>query len=153
MKSQVRVVGNLALAPIEEHAFSVIDGSAAQKMVVPSRPQLFDPVAYPNRTALDGIKRGDRLLFTLVAVLVSACVFGGMFAGAVSRDSRMDALMSAPSRVVEVVSGDTLWDIATDNPIEGITVNETVDVIKKANDLDSGLLVPGMELRVPITPR
>ena len=56
MKSQIRVVGNLALAPVEEHRFTVIDGSAAQKAVAPSRPQLFAPIAYPSRTVLEGAK-------------------------------------------------------------------------------------------------
>lgn len=153
MKSRVSVVGNLALAPIEEHRFTVIDGSAAQKMVAPSCIQLFDPIAYPNRMVLDKAKKGDSLVLTLVVTVLSICVAGVMFLGSVSRDFELEALANAPSRVVEVVSGDTLWDIAANNPIDGLSVNETVDAIKMVNDLDSSLLVPGMELSVPTAAR
>ena len=153
MKSQIRVVGNLALAPAEEHRFTVIDGSAAQKAVAPSRPQLFAPIAYPSRTVLEGAKMNDKLVFTLVALAVSVCVAGTIFMGSASSDSKLNALLNAPTKIVEVTTGDTLWNIAEKNPIDGLSITETVDAIKMVNDLDSGLLVPGMELSVPTAAR
>lgn len=153
MKSQIRVVGNLALAPAEEHRFTVIDGSAAQKAVAPSRPQLFAPIAYPSRTVLEGAKMNDKLVFTLAALAVSACVAGTIFMGSASSDSKLNALLNAPTKIVEVTTGDTLWNIAEKNPIDGLSITETVDAIKMVNDLDSGLLVPGMELSVPTAAR
>ena len=153
MKSQIRVVGNLALAPAEEHRFTVIDGSAAQKAVAPSRPQLFAPIAYPSRTVLEGAKIKDKLVFTLAALAVSICVAGIMFMGSAISDSKFNALLNAPAKVVEVAAGDTLWNIAEKNPIDGLSITETVDAIKMVNDLDSGLLVPGMELSVPTATR
>lgn len=153
MKSQIRVVGNLALAPAEEHRFTVIDGSAAQKAVAPSRPQLFAPIAYPSRTVLEGAKMNDKLVFTLAALAVSVCVAGTIFMGSASSDSKLNALLNAPTKIVEVATGDTLWNIAEKNPIDGLSITETVDAIKMVNDLDSGLLVPGMELSVPTAAR
>lgn len=153
MKSQIRVVGNLALAPAEEHRFTVIDGSAAQKAVAPSRPQLFAPIAYPSRTVLEGAKMNDKLVFTLAALAVSVCVAGTIFMGSASLDSKLNALLNAPTKIVEVTTGDTLWNIAEKNPIDGLSITETVDAIKMVNDLDSGLLVPGMELSVPTAAR
>lgn len=153
MKSQIRVVGNLALAPAEEHRFTVIDGSAAQKAVAPSRPQLFAPIAYPSRTVLEGAKMNDKLVFTLAALAVSVCVAGTIFMGSASSDSKLNALLNAPTKIVEVTTGDTLWNIAEKNPIDGLSITETVDAIKMVNDLDSGLLVTGMELSVPIAAR
>lgn len=153
MKSQIRVVGNLALAPAEEHRFTVIDGSAAQKAVAPSRPQLFAPIAYPSRTVLEGAKINDKLVFTLTALAVSICVAGTIFMGSASSDSKLNALLNAPTKIVEVTTGDTLWNIAEKNPIDGLSITETVDAIKMVNDLDSGLLVPGMELSVPTAAR
>ena len=153
MKSQIRVVGNLALAPAEEHRFTVIDGSAAQKAVAPSRPQLFAPIAYPSRTVLEGAKMNDKLVFTLAALAVSVCVAGTIFVGSASSDSKLNALLNAPAKIVEVTTGDTLWNIAEKNPIDGLSITETVDAIKMVNDLDSGLLVPGMELSVPTAAR
>lgn len=153
MKSQIRVVGNLALAPAEEHRFTVIDGFAAQKAVAPSRPQLFAPIAYPSRTVLEGAKMNDKLVFTLAALAVSVCVAGTIFMGSASSDSKLNALLNAPTKIVEVTTGDTLWNIAEKNPIDGLSITETVDAIKMVNDLDSGLLVPGMELSVPTAAR
>lgn len=153
MKSQIRVVGNLALAPAEEHRFTVIDGSAAQKAVAPSRPQLFAPIAYPSRTVLEGAKMNDKLVFSLAALAVSICVAGTIFMGPASSDSKLNALLNAPTKIVEVTTGDTLWNIAEKNPIDGLSITETVDAIKMVNDLDSGLLVPGMELSVPTAAR
>lgn len=153
MKSQIRVVGNLALAPAEEHRFTVIDGSAAQKAVAPSRPQLFAPIAYPSRTVLEGAKMNDKLVFTLAALAVSVCVAGTIFMGSASSDSKLNAFLNAPTKIVEVTTGDTLWNIAEKNPIDGLSITETVDAIKMVNDLDSGLLVPGMELSVPTAAR
>lgn len=153
MKSQIRVVGNLALAPAEEHRFTVIDGSAAQKAIAPSRPQLFAPIAYPSRTVLEGAKMNDKLVFTLAALAVSVCVAGTIFMGSASSDSKLNALLNAPTKIVEVTTGDTLWNIAEKNPIDGLSITETVDAIKMVNDLDSGLLVTGMELSVPIAAR
>lgn len=153
MKSQIRVVGNLALAPIEEHCFTVIDGSAAQKAVAPSRPQLFAPIAYPSRTVLECAKMNDKLVFSLAALAVSICVAGTIFMGSASSDSKLNALLNAPTTIVEVTTGDTLWNIAEKNPIDGLSITETVDAIKMVNDLDSGLLVPGMELSVPTAAR
>lgn len=153
MKSQIRVVGNLALTPAEEHCFTVIDGSAAQKAVAPSRPQLFAPIAYPSRTVLEGAKMNDKLVFSLAALAVSICVAGTIFMGSASSDSKLNALLNAPTKIVEVTTGDTLWNIAEKNPIDGLSITETVDAIKMVNDLDSGLLVPGMELSVPTAAR
>ncbi len=153
MKSQIRVVGNLALAPVEEHRFTVIDGSAARKAVAPSRPQLFAPIAYPSRTVLEGAKINDKLVFTLTALAVSICVAGTIFMGSAASDSKLNALLNAPTKIVEVTTGDTLWNIAEKNPIDGLSITETVDAIKMVNDLDSGLLVPGMELSVPTAAR
>lgn len=153
MKSQIRVVGNLALAPAEEHRFTVIDGSAAQKAVAPSRAQLFAPIAYPSRTVLEGAKMNDKLVFSLAALAVSICVAGTIFMGSASSNSKLNALLNAPTKIVEVTTGDTLWNIAEKNPIDGLSITETVDAIKMVNDLDSGLLVPGMELSVPTAAR
>ena len=153
MKSQIRVVGNLALAPVEEPRFTVIDGSAAQKAVAPSRPQLFAPIAYPSRTVLEGAKMNDKLVFTLAALAVSICVAGTIFMGSASSDSKLNALLNAPTKLVEVTTGDTLWNIAEKNPIDGLSITETVDAIKMVNDLDSGLLIPGTELSVPTAAR
>ena len=149
MKSQIRVVGNLALAPAEEHRFTVIDGSAAQKAVAPSRPQLFAPIAYPSRTVLEGAKMNDKLVFTLAALAVSVCVAGTIFMGSASSDSKLNALLERPHQNRRGHHRRHAVEHREKNPIDGLSITETIDAIKMVNDLDSGLLVPGMSSPFP----
>ena len=48
-----------------------------------------------------------------------------------------------------VGSGDTLWDIAADLADDG-DVRAMVDRIEQLNALDSGMVVAGQRLRVPL---
>ena len=48
-----------------------------------------------------------------------------------------------------VVSGDTLWDIASRHTDPGGDVRRTVFDIQRASGLEGSLLVPGQVLRIP----
>ena len=54
-----------------------------------------------------------------------------------------------PTQVVLVGSGDTLWGIASDLAEDG-EVRAMIDRISRLNALDSGMLVAGQELVVPV---
>ena len=54
-----------------------------------------------------------------------------------------------PTRVVQVGTGDTLWDIAADAADDG-DVRSMIDRIEKLNALDSGMVRAGQRLVVPI---
>jgi LysM repeat protein len=58
-------------------------------------------------------------------------------------------LASAQYETVTVVSGDTLWSIAEDHSVDGVTTANMVDVIREANHLESACLYGGMQLLVP----
>ena len=49
----------------------------------------------------------------------------------------------------QVVSGDTLWDIAATYAEPGDDVRKAVFHIQQANGLESSVIVPGQELRIP----
>lgn len=51
----------------------------------------------------------------------------------------------------QVVAGDTLWDLASDHTKPSGDVRRTVHEIRRINDLDGSLIVPGQVLRVPIS--
>ena len=55
----------------------------------------------------------------------------------------------APTRVVMVGSGETLWAIAADAAGDG-DVRAMVDRIEDLNALDGGMVVAGQRLRVPV---
>lgn len=48
-----------------------------------------------------------------------------------------------------VRAGETLWEIAESATAPGDDVRHTVYRIRRLNDLETSLIVPGMELRVP----
>ena len=51
---------------------------------------------------------------------------------------------------IVVRSGDTLWDIASEYTESNKDVRETIYNIKKTNNMDSVMIVPGQKLIVPI---
>ena len=48
-----------------------------------------------------------------------------------------------------VVTGDTLWDLASERTQPGGDVRSTVSLIQQINDLNGGLIVPGQVLELP----
>ena len=56
-----------------------------------------------------------------------------------------------PCETITVCSGDSLWTIADEHPVEGRTTAEVVRFIREYNNLADTCLYPGMELNVPQT--
>ena len=50
-----------------------------------------------------------------------------------------------------VLPGDTLWDIAGEHVAQGDDVRNLIEDIKRINDLDSSVIVPGQVLQVPLS--
>ncbi len=50
-----------------------------------------------------------------------------------------------------VRAGDNLWEIADDVTPEGRDVRNTIEAIKRLNDLDSSVIHPGQLLEVPVS--
>lgn len=90
-------------------------------------------------------RRGRLVVFALALAAVLAV---GLFlaSGSVATG---EAGTPEPTRVVLVGAGDTLWDIAADLADDG-DVRAMIDRIEKLNALDSGMVVAGQELVVPV---
>lgn len=83
-------------------------------------------------------------LRVLVLPLALALVFLLLLA------QRSDAGASArPTESYRVISGDTVWDLATDRTPAGEDVRATVRLIQRLNDLDGGLIMPGQVVLLP----
>lgn len=50
---------------------------------------------------------------------------------------------------VRIAAGDTLWGIARQHQIAGLSTAQTADYIARLNGLKSSVLVMGSELRIP----
>lgn len=90
-------------------------------------------------------RRGRLVVFltSFFLVLGVAIVLAG---GAVGTDS---AGQPAPTEVVQVAPGDTLWGIASDIATNG-DVRDMMQQIERLNALDSASLAAGQKLRVPV---
>lgn len=60
---------------------------------------------------------------------------------------------SVDMKPLRVESGDTLWKLAQQHPIPGLTTAETVQIIADASDVRDGRVAPGDDLQVPVDPR
>jgi Tfp pilus assembly protein FimV len=90
-------------------------------------------------------RRGRLVVFvtSLFLVLGVALMFAG---GAVGTG---EAGQPAPTEVVQVAPGDTLWGIASDIATDG-DVRSMMNEIERLNALESAGLSAGQKLRVPV---
>lgn len=61
-----------------------------------------------------------------------------------------DRIASAPTQAVRVHQGDTLWSLAEEYSIDGVSTRELVTWVEQANGLDSSALRPGQTLLIPM---
>lgn len=83
-----------------------------------------------------------------ILVLVSSMLAAMFSVASGSRSAFENALDSTPTQYVEVFEGDSLWTLAKEHPVSGMTTQETTELIRAWNDLDYATLQPGMELLV-----
>lgn len=146
MNATNMVQGNLALKleTSAEYTFTVVQGgrSSFQPLTVkPARNQ--QAVAAPGRVALK--------VPTIVAVAVALTLFFVLATSVFS--ARYAAYAESVSNVtyetIRVQSGDSLWSLAEEYPIEGLSTQETSDMIRNVNHLEHGSLAAGAHLKVP----
>jgi hypothetical protein len=91
-------------------------------------------------------RRGRLVVFLLALAFVLAM---GILLGARSIATG-EAGQDQPTRVVMVDEGETLWDIAAALAEDG-EVRSMMHRIEQLNGLESGMLLTGQELHVPVT--
>ena len=97
------------------------------------------------RTSVRLTRRGRLVVFMTSLLLVLAAAFA-LAGGAVGTGS---AGQPAPTEIVQVAPGDTLWGIASDIATDG-DVRGVMDQIERLNALESTGLSAGQKLRVPV---
>lgn len=149
MTNNTLVYGTCALAPRLETAgrtLEVIAGTAPQYVERPQKPS--SDAVHPRASLCAPMKPAvARALFVASVLLVLACAIP---LGAQAISARLGAA-ATPSVQVNVEPGDSLWSLAREHPIPGLSTNEVVSRIRELNDLDSSLLRPGEQLMVPQT--
>ena len=105
----------------------------------------FTPTSARSRSTVRLTRRGRLVVFltSLFLVLGVAFLLAG---GAVGTDRAGEA---APTEIVQVAPGDTLWEIASDVATDG-DVRSMMSEIERLNALESTGLAAGQKLRVPV---
>ena len=134
-----QVSGTSALASYKP-AFKIIEGGAKKGSVVPQRKEVSYIKALTSKEAF-------------IAGLIVTASFIFMFAVSFLRTTAINSfatsVMDRASQTITVQSSDTLWSIAENNQIEGVSTEQQVNCIRERNNLDTSLLRVGQTLEIP----
>jgi predicted Zn-dependent protease len=108
---------------------------------------MFRPAAPARgRTSTVRLTRRGRFLVVVAALVVAFAI--GVFVTAAGSVATQEPGTPEPTRIVQVTSGQTLWDIAADLSAGG-DVRAMMEKIERLNALDSSVLQVGQRLVVP----
>lgn len=146
MNATDMVQGNLALkletpaAP----AFTVVKGGRSGFQTLPGKPVRNQCVA--TTSAPVALKAS-----TIVALAVALTLFFVLATSIFSarHAAYAESVSNVTYETVRVQSGDSLWSLAQEHPIEGLSTQETSDMIRNVNHLEHGSLDAGSHLKVP----
>lgn len=146
MNATDMVQGNLALkletpaAP----AFTVVIGGRPGFQTLPGKPVRNQCVA--TTSAPVALKAS-----TIVALAVALTLFFVLATSIFSarHAAYAESVSNVTYETVRVQSGDSLWSLAQEHPIEGLSTQETSDMIRNVNHLEHGSLDAGVHLKVP----
>ncbi len=129
--------GTSALAP-SYPTFTLIEGGKSQAANTVA-PEPFKSYALSYRAVV-------------VVVLLALCAFGFC----ALRDFQITAgvtgaLDSAETTIVTVRDGDTLWGLACEHAVSGVSTKDLVKWIENENNLTSAHIISGQELTVPVS--
>lgn len=146
MNATNMVQGNLALkletpaAP----AFTVVKGGRSGYQPLPVKSaRNKHAVAAPTPVALK--------VSTIVAVAVALTLFFVLATSVFSarHAAYAESVSNVTYETIRVQPGDSLWSLAEEYPIEGLSTQETSDMIRNVNHLEHGSLAAGAYLKVP----
>lgn len=146
MNATNMVQGNLALkletpaAP----AFTVVKGGRSGYQPLPVKSARNQhAVAAPTPVALK--------VSTIVAVAVALTLFFVLATSVFSarHAAYAESVSNVTYETIRVQPSDSLWSLAEEYPIEGLSTQEISDMIRNVNHLEHGSLATGAYLKVP----
>ena len=146
MNATDMVQGNLALkletptSPV----FTVVKGGRSGFQTLPGKPVRSRCVA--TTSAPVALKAS-----TIVALAVALTLFFVLATSIFSarHAAYAESVSNVTYETVRVQPGDSLWSLAQEHPIEGLSTQETSDMIRSVNHLERGSLDAGAHLKVP----
>lgn len=146
MNATDMVQGNLALKleTTAAPAFKVVKGGRSGFQTLPGKPAHSQRVAWTSTPAVLKVS-------TIVALAVALTLFFVLATSIFSarHAAYAESVSNVTYETVRVQSGDSLWSLAQEHPIEGLSTRETSDMIRDVNHLEHGSLDAGAHLKVP----
>lgn len=146
MNATDMVQGNLALkletpaAP----AFTVVKGGRSSFQTLPGKPAHSQRVA---KTSAPAALKVSTIVTLAVALTLFFVLATSIFSA--RHTAYAESVSNVTYETICVQSGDSLWSLAQEHPIEGLSTQETSDVIRNINHLEHGSLDAGAHLKVP----
>lgn len=146
MNATNMVQGNLALkletpaAP----AFTVVKGGRSGFQTLSGKPVRSQCVATASAPAA---LKASTIVVLAVALTLFFVLATSIFSA--RHAAYAESVSNVTYETVRVQSGDSLWSLAQEHPIEGLSTQETSDMIRNVNHLEHGSLVAGAHLKVP----
>ena len=146
MNATDMVQGNLALK-LETPAvpaFTVVKGGRSGFQTLPGKPVRSQCVA--TTSAPVALKAS-----TIVALAVALTLFFVLATSIFSarHAAYAESASNGTYETVRVQSGDSLWSLAQEHSVDGLSTQETSDIIRSVNHLEHGSLDAGDVLKVP----
>lgn len=146
MNATDMVQGNLALkletptAPV----FTVVKGGRSGFQTLPGKPVRSRCVA---TTSAPVALKASTIVALAVALTLSFVLATSIFSA--RHAAYAESVCNVTYETVRVQPGDSLWSLAQEHPIEGLSTQETSDMIRSVNHLERGSLDAGAHLKVP----
>ena len=146
MNATDMVQGNLALkletptAPV----FTVVKGGRSGFQTLPGKPVRSRCVA---TTSAPVALKASTIVALAVALTLSFVLATSIFSA--RHAAYAESVSNVTYETVRVQPGNSLWSLAQEHPIEGLSTQETSDMIRSVNHLERGSLDAGAHLKVP----
>ena len=146
MNATDMVQGNLALkletptAP----AFTVVKGGRYGFQTLPGKPFRSQCVATASAPAA---LKASTIVVLAVALTLFFVLATSIFSA--RHAAYAESVSNVTYETIRVQPGDSLWSLAEEYPIEGLSTQETSDMIRNVNHLEHGSLAAGAHLKVP----
>lgn len=148
------------------NATNLVQGNLALKLETPAEPTFtvvkggrshFQPVAAMPDRAQHAVVAAAPVALKASTIVVFAVAFTLFFVLATTvftarHAAYADSASNVTYETVRVHTGDSLWSLAEEHPVEGLTTQETSDMIRSVNHLERGSLDAGAVLKVPARP-
>ena len=131
---------------------NMVQGNLALKLETPAEPTFtvvqggrsgFQPLTVKPARNQQAVVAPARVALKVPTIVVAMSVFSARHA------AYAESVSNITYETIRVQPGDSLWSLAEEYPIEGLSTQETSDMIRSVNHLEHGSLAAGAHLKVP----